>query len=167
MGSEGVRRTAFGRSPSTIMEQTLQALGGILLKAIPTVVIVLLLHFYLKNMLFKPLEKVLRQREEATGGARKAAEASLARAEQKAAEYETAIREARAEVYREQEQARSAMIASQEAQIKEARKRMDAMIADARKQIEAETAAAKQNLAGQTSELAEQIANSVLRGRVA
>jgi F-type H+-transporting ATPase subunit b len=149
------------------MEQTLQALGGILLKAIPTVVIVLLLHFYLKSMLFKPLEKVLRQRDEATGGARKAAEASLARAEQKAAEYETAIREARAEVYREQEQARAALIASQEAQIKDARKRMDAMIAGARTEIEAETSAARQNLAGHTSELADQITHSVLSGRVA
>src|SRR5947209_5640447 len=117
------------------MEQTIQALAGILLKAIPTIVIVLLLHFYLKRMLFKPLEKVLKQRDEATGGARKAAEASLARAEQKAAEYETAIREARGEVYREQEQARAAIVAEQDARLREARQRMDAMIRDAKTQI--------------------------------
>ena len=36
------------------MEKTLDALAGILLRAIPTVLIVLLLHWYLKAMLFQP-----------------------------------------------------------------------------------------------------------------
>lgn len=136
------------------------------MKAVPTIVIVLLLHFYLKSMLFKPLEKVLRQRDEATGGARKAAEASLARAERKATEFENAIREARAEVYREQDQARANLVAAQEARMKEARQRMDEMVAQARVQIEAETAAAKQSLAGETSALADEITGAVLSGRV-
>lgn len=148
------------------MEQTLQALAGILLKGIPTVVIVLFLHFYLKSMLFKPLEKVLKQRDEAIGGARKAAEASLANAERKAAEYEAAIRDARADVYKEQEAARAKLISDQEARIQEARKRMDAMIQDAKAQIATETAAAQQTLSGQTAALADQIAASILTGRV-
>jgi len=147
------------------MEQTIQALAGILLKAIPTIVIVLLLHFYLKRMLFKPLEKVLKQRDEATAGARKAAEASLARAEQKAAEYEAAIRDARGEVYREQEQARAQIVAEQEARLREARQRMDAMIRDAKGQIEQETASARLTLDAQTNALADQIAAGVLTGR--
>ena len=52
---------------------------------------------------FKPLEKVLRQRYEATEGARKLAEQSLERAAAKTAEYEAAMRAARAEVYQAQE----------------------------------------------------------------
>ena len=95
------------------MEQTLQALGGILLKAIPTIVLVLILHFYLKRMLFAPLERVLKQRDEATPGARSAAEESLEKAERRAAEYEAAIRDARSEVYKEQEAARNQLIADQ------------------------------------------------------
>ena len=148
------------------MEQTLQALAGILLKAIPTVVIVFLLHFYLKSMLFKPLEKVLKQRDEATGGARKAAEASFATAERKATEYETAIRDARADVYRDQEAARAKLLADQDARLKEARHRMDDMVKSAKAQIEQEAAAARQSLSEQTSALADQIANTVLSGRV-
>ena len=66
------------------MEQTLQALGGILLKAIPTVILLLILHAYLRAVLFTPLEKMLRQRGELTEGARKAADQSLAAAEAKA-----------------------------------------------------------------------------------
>ena len=76
------------------MDETLRALGGILLRAIPTFVLVVLLHFYLKFIFFKPLQKVLRQRYEATQGARKLAESSLAKAAEKAAEYEAALRAA-------------------------------------------------------------------------
>ena len=88
------------------MEQTLQALGGILFKAIPTVIFLLFLHFYFKHAV-RALAKVLKQREELTAGARKAAEASLAAADRKTAEYEAKLRDARAEVYREQEDTRA------------------------------------------------------------
>jgi len=53
------------------MEQTLQALGGILLKAIPTVILLLILHFYFKAVLFGPIEKMLQQRRELTEGAKR------------------------------------------------------------------------------------------------
>src|SRR5579862_667400 len=99
------------------MEQIIQSLGGILLKAIPTVFILLLLHFYLKAMLFGPLARVLKERDELTVGARKAAEQSLAAAERKAQEYESKLREARAEVYRQQEETRRVWLEEQTAQI--------------------------------------------------
>src|SRR5438132_1787686 len=102
------------------MEQTLQALGGILLKAVPTVCLLLLLHFYLKGMLFGPLERVLKQRDELTEGARKAAREGLAAAERKAQEYEARLREARAEVYRHQEETRRRWLDEQSARIAEA-----------------------------------------------
>src|SRR5215475_4677341 len=98
------------------MEQTIQALGGILLKAIPTVVILIFLHFYLKFMLFKPLAKVLKERDALTAGARKAAEQSLAAAERKAQEYEAKFRDARAEVYKQQEETRKVWLQDQAAQ---------------------------------------------------
>ena len=72
------------------MADTLHALGGILLKAVPTFLLVLLLQFYLKKVFFQPLEKVLHTRYEATEGARKLAEQSLARAAARTAEYEAA-----------------------------------------------------------------------------
>ena len=48
----------------------LHALGGILLRAVPTFLLIILLHFYLKSIFFKPLERVLEARSEATEGAR-------------------------------------------------------------------------------------------------
>jgi len=74
------------------MDATLHALGGILLRAIPTFLLVVFLQVYLKMMFFKPLEKVLKQRYDATEGARKLAEQSLERASAKTAEYEAAVR---------------------------------------------------------------------------
>jgi F-type H+-transporting ATPase subunit b len=48
------------------MDAILNALGGLLLKALPTFFLVLLLHFYLKLVFYRPLEKVLSARHQAT-----------------------------------------------------------------------------------------------------
>jgi len=147
------------------MEQTLQALGGILVKAIPTVVLVLLLHFYLKAMLFGPLEKILKQREELTEGARKAASASLAEAERKTAEYEAKLRDARAEVYREQEETRRKWLDHQATQVAEARAAMEVSVRGAKAQIATEAATARTTLLSTSSALADEIATAVLSRR--
>jgi F-type H+-transporting ATPase subunit b len=147
------------------MEQTLQALSGILLKAIPTVFLLIILHFYLKGMLFRPLQKVLKQREELTAGARKAAEQSLAAAERKAQEYEAKFRDARAEVYREQEETRRVWIEDQARQIAAAQARIGEVLTTQRKQVAEETAAAKQVLVETSAALADTIATAVLARR--
>jgi F-type H+-transporting ATPase subunit b len=149
------------------MEQTIQALGGILLKAIPTVILLIVLHFYFKRVLFGPLEKILRQRGELTQGARKAAEASLAAAERKAQEYEMKLREARAVVYKEQEETRRRWLDDQTAQIAEAQARSEASVKAAREAIAGEAAAARQTLVDSSATIADQIATAVLSRRAA
>src|SRR6266849_3810803 len=114
------------------MEETLRALGGILLRAVPTFILVILLHFYLKFIFFKPLQRVLRERYEMTEGARKMAEAGLAKASEKAAEYEAALRAARGETYKELEQLRRNLQEDRAASVKEARTRAEAAIAQAK-----------------------------------
>ncbi|HXP88948.1 MAG TPA: hypothetical protein VN841_29780 [Bryobacteraceae bacterium] len=146
------------------MEQTLEALGGILLKAIPTACILLLLLFYFKAMLFGPLDKVLKQRQELTEGARKIAEQSLAAAEQKTREYEAKFREARSAVYKDQEETRRQWLADQAGQAAQARADADNTVAKARDGIATEMAAARQNLLASSEQLADQIATA-LTGR--
>ncbi|HEY7337078.1 MAG TPA: hypothetical protein VH639_19445 [Bryobacteraceae bacterium] len=147
------------------MEQTFQALGGILLKAIPTVVILLILHFYLKSTLFKPLRESLKERERLTSGARKAAEESLAAADRKAKEYEAKFREARAEVYKQQEETRKQWLQDQAAQTAAAHSRSRASIEEARGHIATEAASARQNLQESSESLADRIADRVLARR--
>src|SRR6266481_242317 len=114
------------------MEQMLQSLAGILLKAIPTICLLLFLYFYLKAMLFSPLTRVLKQRDELTEGTRRAADQSLRDAGQKVQEYEAKIREARAEIYREQELTRAQWLADQAAQMTAARERTGAATTEAK-----------------------------------
>ncbi len=52
------------------MDAILNPLGGLLLRALPTFLLVLVLHFYLKRVFFAPLDKVLEARRQATEGAR-------------------------------------------------------------------------------------------------
>jgi F-type H+-transporting ATPase subunit b len=147
------------------MQETLHALGGLLLKALPTFLLVILLHFYLKRVFFRPLDKVLREREEATEGARKTAEASLAAASKKAAEYEQAIRAARGEIYREQEETRRKWRQEQASTLEEARLETGDMIRQAKSQLATEAAEARQALAAESDRLAGEIVESILKGR--
>lgn len=145
------------------MDVILHQLGQLLLKAVPTFILVVLLQFYLKRVFFKPLERVLQHRYEATEGARKAAEESLARASAKAAEYEAALRAARTEVYQAQEQVHAQLQEREAAQIAEARQRADALIQAARAGLERDVEEAKTSLRNQSEMLANQISDSILR----
>lgn len=149
------------------MEETLRALGEILLKAVPTFVLVFLLYLYLSRMFFRPLEQVLKKRYEATEGARKLADESLAKATAKTAEYEAAIRAARGEVYNELGELRRRLQADHAAAVERARKQAEAQISEAKAQLQQEVAGLKQQLAGESDALASQIAESILRRRVA
>ena len=149
------------------MEDTLRALGEILLKAVPTFLLVIFLHFYLKKMFFKPLERVLRQRFEATEGARKLAEQALERASARTAEYEAAIRAAKSEIYQAQEKFYKQLQESQTAQISAAKQVAEAGIQKAKAELAADVQAAKDSLKQASETLAEQIADKFLKGNAA
>jgi F-type H+-transporting ATPase subunit b len=149
------------------MEQTLHDLGAILLKSIPTLLLLIVVHFYLKWMFFGPLKKVLDQRRAATEGARQAAEQALARASQKATEIEDALRKAREEVYQEQEKARKKAVDEQTGRIEEARQKAHVLVRQGREQLAADTEAAKRELSATIQSLADEIAQRLLERRPA
>src|SRR6266481_3405987 len=149
------------------MDETLRQLGGILLRAVPTFFLVILLHFYLKFIFFTPLQRVLRQRYEATEGARKLADESLAKASEKAAEYEAALRSARGETYKELEQLRRQLQDDRAGAVREARTRAEAAVSQAKGTLAAEVAELKKGLETESDALADQIASKILRGRAA
>jgi F-type H+-transporting ATPase subunit b len=146
------------------MDAILNSLGGLLLSAIPTFVLLIVLHFYLKRMFFVPLDRVLEQRRQATEGARSAAQASLQQASGKAAEYEAAIRAARGEIYKEQEEARRQQRVEQATALEAARRESMELARQARVDLAAEVALARESLALQSEQLAGAIAASILKG---
>jgi F-type H+-transporting ATPase subunit b len=149
------------------MDATLQALGGILLKAIPTIVLLIIVNLYLKWMFFNPLKEILQKRRDATEGARQAAEAALARASEKAAQIQAALRKAREEIYQEQEAARKRLVKEQASRIEEAREKSRMLIHQAREQMAQEAEAAKRELAGSAGALADQIVRMLLERKAA
>jgi F-type H+-transporting ATPase subunit b len=156
------------------MEQLANTFGGlwnqlvpILQRAVPTFLLVWLLYFYLKKVLFEPLDRVLEERRKRTLGAVEASEATLQQVEDKAAEYERLLNEARAGIYREQEEHRGRLAAGQAQAVEAARQKAAAAVAEARAAIGAEAAQAQAGLAAEAERLAEQIATAVLAGRAA
>ena len=149
------------------MEQTLQALGGILLKSIPTIVFLIILHFYLKAVLFGPLDRAMKKRRELTEGARETAKTSLEAASRKADEYEAKVRDARSAVYKQQEEIRKRWLDEQAQQVAEARAHSEAAVKTARESIAQDAAAARKSLQDTSAAVADQIVATVLGKRAA
>ena len=147
------------------MDAILTALGGLLLQALPTFLLVLVLHFYLKFVFFRPLDKVLASRRMADEGARQQAQASLEAASRKSAEYEAAVRAARGEIYREQEETRRQWRAQHAVAVEESRRSASELVKQARAELANEAARASTSLKGESERLAGEIAEAVLRGR--
>ncbi|MEO6760040.1 MAG: hypothetical protein ABIO24_11355 [Saprospiraceae bacterium] len=145
------------------MEATLHALGEIVLRGLPTFFLLLLLHFYLKQTFFVPLEKVLAERFEATTGARKQAESAMARAEAKAQEYEDAIRAARTEVYKENDATRKKWRDQQAEMLADARAKADSAVVVAKAEMANDVRVARESLEEESNRIADGIVAAILR----
>jgi len=148
---------------SKTMDAMLHALGDILLRAVPTFLLIILLHFYLKAVYFKPMEKVLHERYEATEGARLLAEQSLAQAAAKTAEYEHALAAVKAEVYQAEEEALKRLQDQQSAAAAEARAAASADVKQAKAMLATDVEESKRTLAAESDALADRIADAILR----
>jgi F-type H+-transporting ATPase subunit b len=147
------------------MDQILSTVGELLLKAVPTIILFVFLYFFLKSMLFEPLERVLAERDAKTAGARDSAAKSLQRADEKAAALESKLRDARGELYKEQESTRRQWLDDQSTQLKTARAKAEDMITGAKADLAVETESAKTSLAAESEALADHIEKSLLETR--
>src|SRR5271168_409230 len=101
--------------------EILRQLGELFLQAVPTVVIILVFYLLLRSLFFKPLLKVMAEREARTIGAQKAAEAAQITATEREKQYQSALREARAKVYAEQEAERKKLLDERASTLKQTR----------------------------------------------
>src|SRR5690348_6125014 len=136
------------------MQDIVGQLGELFLQAVPTVLIIFLFYFILRAIFFKPLLKVMAEREARTVGAQKAAEVAQAAAAEKVKQYEDALKQARARVYGEQEAARTKLLDERAELVKAARAKATAEIASANKRIAGELAAARRDLDATVGQLA-------------
>jgi F-type H+-transporting ATPase subunit b len=149
------------------MEDILRQLGGLLLAAIPTMVIFLILFFAYKLIVHEPLAGVLSERRARTEGAVEKANADIAAAEARTADYEQRLREARIAIFKKQEARRQQLLQARAAAVAEARAAADARVKTARVALEQDVERAKISLAAESETLATQIINTVLKPAMA
>ena len=148
------------------MEQIFETLKGILVRAIPTFFLVIALHWFLKKVLFEPMERVLAERRAKTQGAVEASEAALARVNEKMADYEARLTNARAEIFLQQEESRKHLAAQQASLVEAARVEQAGKTAQLKRGLADEVQQARMELAAEADRLAEQIAGALLAGKV-
>ena len=149
------------------MASTLHALADMAVKAIPTILFFILLNFYLKAVLFRPLARILEERRKATEGVRELAQKAFEAAETKNSEFEHALQLARVELHQEHEALRRRWTEEQEQEIARARAEAEKQIEEAKRQIAQEVERAQADLNAQIDDLSEHIVGSLLRRRAA
>lgn len=125
-------------------------------------VLFILFVVVMNYILFKPISKVLDERESLTSGAAAEARAAARQYQTRLANYEDAIRQARAESYRKLEQQRAAALEERRKLLENAKADADAEIVKAKTQIAAEATTARTSLETEARQIAEQISRTVL-----
>lgn len=145
------------------MDDTLQQIGQLLLGAVPTVLLFGLLYLAYRILLHKPLEKVLEERRRRTQGAIEKAQADIASADVRAAEYEQRLRDARVAIFQAQESRRRKFQEAAASALEEARAKAGAMVRQTRSNLEQDVAAARLSLQGESDKLAAAVIQAILK----
>lgn len=143
--------------------EALKALKEILVGAIPTFLLLWILYLYVTRVFYRPLEKTLRKRREDTVGLRHTAEGALAEAEKRTATYQEALRSAKAEIYRMQEQERQRALEQRAEIVRQARQRAEELVNRTRQELRQEAEDAKKSLAAEAQNLAASITKAILK----
>ena len=145
------------------MDAALQrAIGELLLNAVPTILLFLFLYVAYRKLVHDPLMKVLAERHAKTAGAVAKAQADIAAAEGRTAEYEQKLRESRAGVFKTMEARRKQLMEARAAALAEAKAKAQDQVKAAKAEIEKEAATAKSGLQGQVEALANEVIRAVI-----
>jgi F-type H+-transporting ATPase subunit b len=133
------------------------------LSILVTIIYVAILYVFLSKFFFGPVTRVLAERRQATEGSLEEAARRIDAVEKKTAEYESALREARADAYKHQEAIREEALEERARLLNDARREADQIIADARARLETETAEARKDLEGEIDALASRLSGTLLQ----
>ncbi|MCX6550857.1 MAG: ATP synthase F0 subunit B [Acidobacteria bacterium] len=123
---------------------------------------VLLLAIVLDRVLFKPLLRVMRERETAVKSAIELAESAAAKAQAATAQFDANLGAARADIYKQMDERRKAADTYRGELMAKTRSDVDAQLADARATLQAQTDQARATLDREAEQLGRDIATKVL-----
>jgi F-type H+-transporting ATPase subunit b len=123
---------------------------------------VVLLAFVLDRVLFKPLLRVMRERDTAIKSALQLAESATAKARAASAEFDANVTAARTDLYRQMDERRKAAEGYRNELMTKTRADVDEQLANAKAELEAQTARARATLDQDAEQLGRDIAAKVL-----
>jgi F-type H+-transporting ATPase subunit b len=145
------------------MDAILWQIRELLISSIPTILFLLVVWAGYRLIVHGKLKQVLEQRHALTEGAIQRAQQEIATAEARTAEYEQRFREARTQIYQQQQAFRQQVLDQRNAALAEARKQSGETVKSARAAMEKDVLAAKAGLEQQANALADQVIEKVLR----
>jgi len=148
------------------MDEILNQLGGLVLGAVPTMVLFILLVAIYGLLVRRPLGRVLAERRARTTGAVEQARGAIAAAEAETTAYEEKLRAARAEIFAMREAKLKQWNAEREAAIEQARQSSQQRVLAARQDIEQSASDARRQIENLSGELSSRILNAVLPASV-
>jgi F-type H+-transporting ATPase subunit b len=132
------------------------------LSVIWVIFFVLLLTIVLDRLLFKPILRVMGEREAAIRSARELAERSASEARAATAEFEQKTAAARADIYRQMDEMRRTATAERAETLARTRAEAEAQIADASARLAAEAEEARRKLTADAEALGNAVAERIL-----
>jgi F-type H+-transporting ATPase subunit b len=127
------------------------------------ILIILVMVFVLNATLFKPINRILEERERRTRGRSSEAQDILHRVEQKLSHYEHSLREARSEGYRLMEQQRAEAMSERQAKLSAVREEINQFVAEQKNIIRAQTEEARASLASDSKRIAAEVGAQILQ----
>lgn len=144
------------------MDEILRQLGGLVLGAVPTMILFILLVIAYGLLVRRPLEQVLADRRSRTTGAVEQAKGAIAAAEAETAAYEEKLRKAKAEIFEARERKLKQWNAEREAAIEQVRQQAQDRIRGAKQSIEQSVVEARTQIESSSSDLGARILAAVL-----
>ena len=124
--------------------------------------LILVMVGVLNRTLFKPINRILAERESQTEGSMAEARSTINRVREKLREYEQRLREARNEGYQFLEQRKSESLREREKRVSQLKSEISSWIDQQKKELQREAQSARETLSESSHELATQIAARIL-----
>ena len=126
------------------------------------IIIILLMVFVLNATLFKPINRILEERERRTRGRSGEAHDILQSVEEKLSLYERTLREARTEGYRLMEQQRAEAVSERQAKLSAVRDEINSSVVEQKEVIHGQVEEARATLGHEARRLATEIGSQIL-----
>lgn len=126
------------------------------------IIIILVMVFVLNATLFRPINRILEERERRTRGRSGEAKGIIQQVEEKLASYERALREARSEGYRLMEQERAEAMRERQLKVDAVREEVSRMIEEEKRVIQSQAEEARSTLMRDAGAIATEISSQIL-----